>query len=204
MSKLSNRLEVHFAACAAAVAGASAINVAEASIVYSGPVSIAVPNNIDGVYLNVVTGATGTSGLGTPGWDINPYSATAGNFNLWGPTATTWFNVLGQYRVEEGTVIGPGGTYGRPGGGTNVGLQVNLNSTNNFFGFQFANEANANQIHYGWVQFEFGANAGIRSIIGYAYEDVAGASIAAGAIPTPGAAALLAMGAVGLGGRRRR
>jgi hypothetical protein len=210
MSNLAKRLDAHFVACAAA-AGAAAFGVAqnaEAAIVHSGPVNIVIPDNIDGIYMNVVTGATGTTS-GVAGWDINPYSATAGNFNLWGPTVNTWFSaggvVAGPYNLAAGTAIGgPATAFFRPGGGTNVGLQLNLNSSNNLLGFRFVNEANANQIHHGWIRLQVGADAGTRAIVEYAYEDVADAPINAGAIPAPGSLALLALGAVGVAGRRRK
>lgn len=209
MSKLAKRLDAHFVACAAA-AGAAAFGVAqnaEAAIVHSGPVSIAVPNNIDGVYMNIATGANAP----TPppaGWDINPYSAAAGTFNLWGANANTWFSaggvIAGPYKLAAGTVIGgPATNFFRPGGGTNVGLEMALNSSDNLLGFQFLNEA-GNTTHNGWIRFAFGATAGDRTIVEYAYEDVAGASIEAGAIPAPGSLALLALGAVGVAGRRRK
>lgn len=209
MNALKSRLNAHFAACAAVAATAAVVapQQADAAIIYSGPVNIVVPDNIDGVYMNVVTGATGTSGGSVAGWDINPYSAAAGSFNLWGATTSTWFSpgglIGGPYNLAAGTLIGPPNTnFFRPGGGTNIGPQMNLNSSDNFLGFKFTNEAMGGMEQYGWVQFQFGATAGERSIIGYAYEDT-GAAIAAGAgIPAPGALALL--GLAGLAGARRR
>ncbi len=163
---------------------------AAADIVHSGPVSIPIPPNLDGVYLNVVTGQTGSSSASVAGWDINPYSATgtATHFNLWGALAETWLsttaNIAGPFVLSPGTAIGPGGVFVRPGGSINVGLEVSLNSDQNLFGFRFLNEANGNAIHYGWVRVSFGANLGQRSIVEYAYEDQAGQAIAAGAIGT--------------------
>jgi hypothetical protein len=198
------------AAAAAAATGAGVVGPvenADAAVVYSGPVNIAVPNNIDGVYLNVVTGQTGSSGAGVPGYDINPYSAAAGNFNLWGPDTATWKSnggvIAGPYNLPDGTVIDGTGTYFRPGGGTNVGLEMNLNSDRNCLGYEFVNEAGGGT-HYGWVRFQFGADAGTRSIVGYAYDDVAGAGIGCGVVPEPAALGLLAMGAAGLAAARRR
>ncbi|MCS7032660.1 MAG: hypothetical protein NZ561_01545, partial [Phycisphaerae bacterium] len=176
-SGIGHRIDRVLASSAAAVAAATGLGMigtsqqANAVIVYSGSVAIPVPDNLDGVYLNVVTGATGSTGTSVPGWDINPYSVVAGEFNLWGWSTQTWYSstgtIAGPYRVPAGTVIGPPATnYFRPGGGTNVGPQMNLNSTDNYLGFRFQHEGNANQIHYGWVQFAFGANAGSRTIIG--------------------------------------
>ena len=196
------------AAAVAATTGAGIVGTtatAEADIVYSGPVNIAVPDNIDGVYMNVVTGQSGTAGGSVAGWDINPYSSPNGNFNLWGPDATTWFNVAGQYIQPTGTIVDNTGTFGRPGGG-NISAQVALNSDQNYLGFEFINEALGGQTQYGWIQFQFGATAGSRSIIGYAYEN-SGGGIAIGdigAIPEPSTFGLLALGAIGLTTLRRR
>lgn len=194
------------AVTAVALVAGFAASPAHAVLVYSGPVSIAVPDNIDGVYLNVVTGAQGSSGLSAPGWDINPYSAVAGQFNLWGPTTTTWLSpsglIGGPYPLAEGTVIGAAGTYTRPGGGTNVGTQVTLNAPN-LFGFRFTNE-DGGTTHFGWVEVTFGASAGSRTITGYAFESVPGASVQAGIVPEPGTVALMLAGLAGVGAAARR
>lgn len=149
---------------------------AMAAVVESGPVNIPIPDDIDGVYLNLVTGAFGA--VGPAGWDINPYSAAAGQFNLWGANVNTWFApsgvVAGPYPLPVGTVVqGAATTFFRPGGATNVGTQVTLNSDQNFFGIRFANEANAGAFHFGYIQVSFGATAATRTIVRYAYDDVA-------------------------------
>ncbi|MEL6311215.1 MAG: PEP-CTERM sorting domain-containing protein [Pseudomonadota bacterium] len=67
--------------------------------------------------------------------------------------------------------------------------------------------------HYGWIgiqlteKFDGATPADDRLsgfVTGYAYNSVAGEGILAGAIPAPGTAAALALGAVGLSGRRRK
>jgi len=183
------------------------VSTAAADIVYSGPVNIVIPDNIDGIYMNVVTGETGTGPVA--GWDINPYSAGAGGtfFNLWGATTQTWFNtsglIGGPYPLALGTMVeGPAEAFFRPGGGTNVGTQVTLDSPN-YFGFRFTNEAEGNAINFGWMEITFGGSAGTRAITGYAY-DRTGAGIAVGAVPEPSALSVLALGALGLVARRRR
>ena len=204
MSALKSRLGRHFAVVAAAAAAGGVAHDANASIIHSGPVNIVIPNNIDGVYMNVVNGATGSSGGSVAGWDINPYSATAGGFNLWGPTVNTWFAIGGQYNLAEGTMIeGAAAAFFRPGGGTNLAPQLNLNSDDNLFGFRFVNEANGNQVHFGWMRLDVGADAGVRAITEYAYSEVAGVGILAGAIPGPGALALIGLSGL-VGSRRRR
>lgn len=170
------------------VASAAAFSLISASsmaaVIFSGPVSIPVPDNIDGVYLNVVTGA---SGIAPPaGWDLNPYTAAAGQFNLWGVNTTTWFSsggvVSGPYKLATGTpVTGPTTAFFRPGGSVNVGLELTLNSSDNYFGFRFPNESTGVD-NFGWLQLQVGATAGERTIIGYAYEDT-GAAIPVATTP---------------------
>lgn len=189
-----------------ALAGLMAVAApAQAVVVSSGPVNIAVPDNIDGVYLNVVTGASGSTAVS--GWDINPYSALAGQFNLWGATTTTWLApsgvITGPYPLAAGTSIGPGGAFFRPGGNTDVGAQVTLNATN-YFGFQFTNEAAGGATNYGWVAITFGATAAERAITSYAYDN---AGIAITVVPEPGTMALWLAGLAAVGGvaaRRRK
>ncbi len=143
---------------------------AVAAVVDSGAVNIPIPDNIDGVYLNLVTGASGVTSGAAPGWDINPYSALTNNFNLWSATSTTWLNTSGNiatasgYLLAPGTSVGSGGSFFRPGGAPNLGPAVTLNSDQNLFGVQFANE-NSSATNYGWVQIQFGASPGVRAIV---------------------------------------
>ena len=54
---------------------------AKATIIYSGPININLPSTISGIYINLVTGVTGTTPASVPGWDINPWGSTS--FNIW-------------------------------------------------------------------------------------------------------------------------
>ena len=211
------KLDMHFAA-AAALCAAGAAN---AAVVYSGAVNFVCAVDIDGCYINVETGVLSNGpGSGVPGWDVNPYSTSGGMnfFNSTGggqmrrPGVTT--GTAGNLAV--GTVIGAAGSYNTGTGnvyGTTAATGLNGGWTygsENIIGFRFVAASGAT--HYGWMRFLMGAigsaglgnNAPTRTVVDYAYESVASASIeaGAGAVPAPGALALL--GVAGLAGARRR
>ncbi len=201
----SNRLNKHFAVCAAAVATA-VVGSANAAVVYSGVVNITVPANIDGIYLHLETGFYNSSGAANPGWDINPYGSGTTSVSLYAATGTGYMRNPGagtstsRTNLADGTAIGATSFfYGSSSAviGTLVG-QWSANA-NGIFGFKFL--ANDGLTHYGWARMSIGANAATRTIVDYGYESVAGAAIGAG-VPAPGAVALL--GLAGLMTRRRR
>lgn len=190
-----------------AVAAVMAAVPAHAVIVSSGPQSIAVPDNLDGVYVNLVTRASGFAGGAVAGWDINPYSSVVGDFNLWGATTTTWLSlgdITAGYVLAPNTSISSSGSYFRPGGNLPLNDEIVLNATN-LFGVQFTNEA-LTATNYGWVAITFGATASQRTITGWAYE-TSGGAIMAGVVPEPGTYALMLAGLAAVGGiaaRRRK
>lgn len=211
-SGLAARLTKHFAACASAAAAATVITVdsADAGVVHSGVVNITIPSTTEGVYLNVVTGAGSTSGP-VAGWDINPYNTTslimfspstpAGGVYVrgGGPSGNNPAN------LTAGTLIGAASLYGGGQCLTTGSMPFILNSSDNLVGFRFINEANGNAIHYGWMRLSLAGSmsAQPRTIVEYAWEDQAGVGIQAGAVPAPGALALLGVAGL-IGGRRRR
>lgn len=205
---LKTRLTQHFALAAVATVAVSSAN---AQIVHSGIVNLTVPNTTNGLYLNVVTGQTNlpdsTGGATVPGWDINPWS-TAG-FGLFSPGTPSG----GAYVITApstaanmafGDLIGAGNTYGSNTSASTAAAtaQWNLDSDQNLVGFRFFNEANS-QVHYGWARFSFGSTVATRTLVEYAYESTAGATIGAGVVPAPSAMALLGLGGL-VAGRRRR
>ncbi|MFM9996761.1 MAG: PEP-CTERM sorting domain-containing protein [Phycisphaerales bacterium] len=212
---LKSRLDRHFVACSAAAAAATVAVVpqqsAEAAIVYSGVVNINIPSTTAGVYVNFVTGLNSSVPASVPGWDVNPWSTTALNyFNPGAPAGGVYVQGGGTgtntANLVPGTLISAASVYGA-GTAASTGLLPHVfNSSNNIVGFRFQNEANGNATHYGWMRISLSATFGAqpRAIVEYAYENVAGAGINAGDVPTPGSLALLALGAVGLAGRRRR
>lgn len=72
--------------------------------------------------------------------------------------------------------------------------------TGGYFGFKFV--AASGTTHYGWMRLSIGSTSATSAIVDYAYESTAGQSIGAGAVPAPGALALLGLAA--LATRRRR
>ncbi|MSR29133.1 MAG: hypothetical protein EXS03_06115 [Phycisphaerales bacterium] len=201
---ISNRLNKHFVAAAAAVAVVAS---ADAVVVYSGVVNIVVPANIDGIYMNVQTGQyLAGAGAGVPGWDVNPYGTSLTGVSLYAAVGTGYMRNPGagtstsRTNIAAGTAIGAASFfYGSSNAtiGTLVG-QWTANSTG-IFGFKFV--AADNLTHYGWMRLAIGANAATRTIVDYGFESTAATTIAAGA-PAPGAVALL--GLAGLINRRRR
>jgi hypothetical protein len=176
-ASLAQRLSRHLAMGALCVTAS-----ANADVQYTA-VSWTVPANIDGLYINVESLATGSAGSAVAGWDINPYSATS----------LTWFNATGTGMMRYpgvitgsagnlplGTIVGATGSYGS--GAVVVGSAAGnwqLNSTNRF-GFRFV--AADGLTHYGWGTFEIPAtiSGATRRITEIAWETTPAAPITVG------------------------
>ena len=196
---MNSKMIMHMAAAAAAAAVVGAANAA----VVTWNVNLVVPNNIDGLYLNVETQVAGSAAGLVAGWDLNPYGTST--------TAMSWFAAaapsgcvtgLGQggtttavASLSAGTLVGAASTFGNTASSVTAGGWL-LNSAN-FFGFRFLG-ADA-LTHYGFGKMTIGATMGVRTLNFVSYESVGATGIT---IPAPGAIALL--GLAGLAGRRRR
>lgn len=203
------------AAAAALALGLLAAQQASADVIYSGATSIAIPVSTAGIYLNLLTGATGSSSSATPGWDLNLWGS--GSLFAWANTGGGVVTGLGGSstaadNLAPGTLVNASlGTSLSPGGfgGETGATAFLLNSTDNYIGFSFLNEATG-ATNYGWMHLSLGAtlNNPARTIIGYAFDNT-GAGIAVGAIsavPEPATTVLALAGLAGLGlwrGRRR-
>jgi MYXO-CTERM domain-containing protein len=207
---LSNRLAKHFGAAAAA---AVVVGSANAAIVYSGVINFACAIDIDGTYINVETAQLSNGpGSGVPGWDVNPYRSTTGSgMNFFSPTGggmvSAAAGVGSAINLASGASIGSTSNFSSSTATIAFGAAAGQwqYGANNLVGFRFVSSAGTT--HYGWMRFLMGSqpasgNLVTRTVVDFAYESVAGASIGAGVVPAPGAIALL--GLAGLAGRRRR
>jgi hypothetical protein len=211
---LSVKLSKHFAAlgaAAAAVTGVAGVaQQSDAAIVYSGVQNINVPATFAGVYLNMVTGATSTTGAFL-GFDINPWS-NGGALNFFtsssattgsGPAGTRGFVAAtptgAALNLAPLTPIGPASIYNE---GTGAGTA--FTGTTGLLGVRIRNENMGNAVQFGWLRIaQPGTTGGLATIVDWAYE-TDGSAIPAGAVPEPASLGLLAMGALGLAARRKR
>ncbi len=196
--KMQNKLARHLGLAAIAVVTGTA---ATHATVITWNLNMVVPNNIDGLYVNVETGGTGATGGAIAGWDINPYGAST--------TTMSWFNATGSGMVQGlgqggttsataslsvGSLVGAASVFGNTASSPTAGGWM-LNSVN-YFGFKFLNAAG--QVRYGYGSMTMGATMGVRTLNFVAFEDNGGGI----SVPAPSAIALL--GLAGLAGRRRR
>ncbi len=211
---LNIRRDASVASAAALAIGAALVGTsrnAEAAVVWSGIVNINIPSTTDGVYLNVLTGQAGASGASVAGWDVNLFGFNGlaffapfggGGYMAGGGTSASLVDNL-AYETEIGASQSFAGYPGSNAVEISGSTSMNLLSSENLVGFRFINEGTG-QAHYGWMRIQFTGETFTqpRAIVEYAFEDVAGASLLAGAIPAPGALSLL--GAAALISRRRR
>jgi hypothetical protein len=170
---------------------------------------ITIPFNIDGLYINVVTGATGTTGGSVPGWDINPYFTGTGvggtpAFNLFSPTAPGGYVGAGLNAtpLSLGSVVSGSSTFvsGALGTGPAVaGVQ--------YFGFRFLNGTSpTGTTHYGYAAFDrsLPVAAGSVRLLGYAFESTPLTAITIAPIPEPSSIAMMLAGLAVAGGLARK
>lgn len=152
--------------CARLAAGVLASTIAmalpaHAAIVTFRP-SLQVPADGNGLYVNLLTGASGTTQLSVPGWDFNPYAnpfELAFFWNLGVPTAGgTASSVTGPYvEVPYGGVVSSQSIFSSEQGFAQT-VNVRSGGTHNV-GFRFKNETTG-QLNYGVVTYTCSSPSG--------------------------------------------
>ncbi len=200
---------------------------AQAVIVYSGVINLAIPNNTTGLYVNVLNGSTYSGPatfptLGGPGANFD--------FNLFGATAWTLFSP-GTTGQSAPTV--PAASKGyvsvtATGAASNLAFGTLIDGSSVFntvtpsgsalatgspalFGFRFRNEgpdlasAADDTVHFGWARVILTNNVP-GTLVDYAFESMPLTGIQAGVVPEPSTYALFGAGLAGLlaWSRRRR
>jgi hypothetical protein len=169
---------------------------------------IVIPFNIDGLYVNVVSGATGTTGASVPGWDINPYYAGSGglspSFSLFSPAAPGGYVGAGiaATPLAVGTEVGSTSTF--VGGALGTGPAV---AGVQYFGFRFQNGTGVTATtHFGYAAFDrtLPVAAGSVRLLGYAFESTPLTSITVSPIPEPSTALMMLAGIAAAGSLMRK
>jgi len=197
----------------ALLAGIGLCQSSQASIMWSGPVDINIPSNINGVYLNVVTGNYSTSPLSHT--DLHAYVAGGTllsfdsdyDFPFGNGFVSGLSGQSGVNNLPDGYTIGPSHiswsqdtiTYAS---GQTASPFWTPNSISNLVGFRFNNEVTS-QVHYGWASISLSADYSSQpmSIVSYAYESAPNTAISAGAVPEPSTWSLLGVAGLVLAGR---
>ena len=209
----SSKVQLQLALCATAATGIALAPQADAAIVttYANTV-INVPATTAGIYLNLETGVSGTSGSAVTGYDFNPYLANSGSQLgfYWGAAATRGAGVgssatTGPYLdLAAGTVVGPASIFTSAIQGTTGSVYLSTTGVHNL-GFRFITAAGTTD--YGVLRLQTTAGNGFAAtILGWTYENTGAAITVGGAVPEPGTVAFLALagGAVGVRAWRRR
>ena len=80
-SRIDGKLVTYATLAGAALAAPALAPNADATIIWSGPVSVPVPSTTQGVYLNVVSGVFASSVGGPPSWDVNVWNSSG--LSIW-------------------------------------------------------------------------------------------------------------------------
>lgn len=211
---------------AATLGGLMAAAGAQAQVVYSGVVNLAIPNTTAGLYLNVLDGSSYSGpntfpALGGPGANFD--------FNAFGSTSWTFFSPTssGQSAPAVPTTSRGYVSSGATGGVVGLALGTMIDNSSIFntgspsgaavstgapviIGFRFRNEgadlasAADDTVHFGWARVILTAGAP-GTLVDYAYQasPLTGLQAGVAAVPEPGAWAMMGLGLAGLMLRRR-
>ena len=175
------RFRRRVAALALAAALGTSAAAPMAAIVDSGPIAIAVPAALDGIYMDSVTGASATAAPFPAGWDFNPY-ATGNGTTLDFFTSTTAANanqIVGNLNVaaalSPGATIGPASNYATAGVVSTRNTPFQTTATS-YVGVRFMNEVTG-VLNYGYAQVQTTAPLGFPATVLRVIYENAGAAI---------------------------
>ena len=154
-----------------------------ATTIYSNLQDITIPTNFAGVYLDIDTGATGTSSF--TGWDINPFfgGSAIGNSAAFQPVRIGTSNLDRVLNLTPGTVIAGSLTYASGFGGSGnsghehmgVGGDQFQVGSEGYLGFKFTLNGGGGA-KYGWMRVTLTNNAAGALIRDWGYDDAGGTS----------------------------
>ena len=149
-----------------------ASSVATAAVIDSGPVNIVLPNTFAGVYINILTGATGSASFA--GWDLNPYLTGTGMGIFWDTTNTTSTGgVVAAATTTPFLVLAPGATISVASTfSRTIQAASSFRVTQDaFLGFRFFNEGTS-AVNYGYAELTTTGPDGFpMTIVHYVYEN---------------------------------
>lgn len=177
-----------YASAAAAVFAASMLAVASSTamaaiVCNTTTVPIAVPQDGTGIYLNLITGATGTSGGAVSGWDFNPYDRGLPGISFWFNSDATKGALWDGTNISvlaSGASIGPASLFANSVADPVANLW-RAPHTGQYIGLRVFNEGTAT-MNFGWVQLNTGANGFPAVINSFCYQND-GTAITAGTTP---------------------
>lgn len=193
-----------------------ATTISHAAIVYSPIVNLAIPVASPGLYLNIQTGASGTSAAAVPGWDINVGGTSSLNFSTPGGYNFVRLNTAAPAAGPSNLPVGFSvNANGMPATGTfpaaswiagGAASGLTLNSAQNYIGFQFTDSSSVTHIGYLVLSIGSSVTGADRKIVSYAYNSESITSPGGNSwpphLPSPGALALACQ--AGLLSKRRR
>lgn len=154
-----------------------------AAVVCSPMTNLDVPATTEGLYLNLITGTSGTTEASVPGFDIDIYASANSNPSgqmkfYWGPESTGGAGVASS--GDAYAVLGPNVTIGADSTFTRAAFTGDTSvwqaGTSGYLGLRFRDETPAT-IVYGWLALTSTAPLGFPATIeGWCYED-SGAAI---------------------------
>lgn len=184
-------------------------NAHAALVTFSTPIN--VPNTFAGVYINLLTGASGITTAAVPGWDFGPWGSSNTLTFFWpgtpagtsgGVAATT----TGPYLdLPAGSVISAASIFSTAA--TNTQTAAFRTTGTHILGFRFFNESTS-AVNYGYLTLTSTGPLGFPATVnGWTFENNGGAITVPGvapAIPEPATWTMMLAGFGIVGGVMRR